>query len=231
MSTVAWPNRISCRHFSVPLKEQIIELRFIRYVLIRIFTCAICSWEHCNGYHATKKSAVAHAANFLVTPEIYECMTPLALIIGVSLKFSFCKRRFTQICHDTYAYFYRTPKGDSKTRFHAGFSHKSSLEIAYNSYSRQVYPITLDVTLIIHEITQFFHPIPISRSKICQITPSRFPLGRPLSYGTISIRKAPDFWRFSIIKVSWMPGNYDFASINLHERPKQSRNRESFYPG
>ena len=39
------------------------------------------------------------------------------------------------------------PKSDAKSRFHAGFSHKSPPEIAYNSCSRQVYPITLDATL------------------------------------------------------------------------------------
>ena len=33
--------------------------------------------------------------------------------------------------------------------------------IAWNSSSRQVYPITLDARLIIHAITQFFLPIPV----------------------------------------------------------------------
>ena len=49
-----------------------------------------------------------------------------------------------------------TPKGDSKSRFHASLSHKSRPEKASNSCSRQVYPITLDARLIIHTITQLF---------------------------------------------------------------------------
>ena len=71
-------------------------------------------------------------------------------------------------------------KGDSKSRFHAGFLHKSRPEIAYNSCSRQVYPITLDATLIIHEITRFFpsnsrfHALKYAESR-----PHAFPLGAP----------------------------------------------------
>ena len=48
------------------------------------------------------------------------------------------------------------PQGALKSRFHAGFLHKSRQEIAWNSCSRQVYPITLDARLIFHEITQLF---------------------------------------------------------------------------
>ena len=68
-------------------------------------------------------------------------------------------------------------KGDWKSRFHADFSHKSRQKITWNSCLRLVYPITLDARLIIHAITQFFIQFPFSRSKICRITPSRFPLG------------------------------------------------------
>ena len=48
------------------------------------------------------------------------------------------------------------PKGTSKSRFHAGFLHKSRQTIAGNSCLRKVYPITLDAKLIFHAITQLF---------------------------------------------------------------------------
>ena len=51
------------------------------------------------------------------------------------------------------------PKRVSKSRFHASFSHKSRPEIAWNSCSRQVYPITLSPRLMYHAITQYFYPI------------------------------------------------------------------------
>ena len=70
------------------------------------------------------------------------------------------------------------PKGASKSRFHAGFLHKSRLEITWNSCSRQIYPITLDVRLIYHVITQFFSfKFQFLCFEICPITPSCFPLG------------------------------------------------------
>ena len=74
------------------------------------------------------------------------------------------------------------PKGDSKSRFHAGFSHKSRPEIAWNSCSRQVYPITLDARLIFHAITQLFSPN--SRFHAMKYVQSRhhaFPLGGPIN--------------------------------------------------
>ena len=46
-------------------------------------------------------------------------------------------------------------KGDYKSCFHAGLLHKSRPEIAWNSCSRQVYPIPLDARLVMHAITQF----------------------------------------------------------------------------
>ena len=75
------------------------------------------------------------------------------------------------------AYIYGAPKGDSKSRFHTGFLHKSRPEIAWNLCSRQVHPITLDARLIYYAITHFFTvQFPFSRSEIRPITPSRFPL-------------------------------------------------------
>ena len=61
------------------------------------------------------------------------------------------------------------PKENSKSRFHAGFSHKSRHENAWNSCSRLVYLITLDARSIFFSIQ-----CPFSCSKICQIKPSRF---------------------------------------------------------
>ena len=67
------------------------------------------------------------------------------------------------------------------------FLHKSRPDIAWNSCSRQVYPITLDARLIIHEITQLF------RFNSCfhalEYVESRhhaFPLGGPAKYATKS---------------------------------------------
>ena len=48
------------------------------------------------------------------------------------------------------------PKGISKSRFHAGFFHKSRPEIAWNSCSRLVNPTTPDIRLVYHAITQCF---------------------------------------------------------------------------
>ena len=77
------------------------------------------------------------------------------------------------------------PKGGLKSRFHAGFSDKLRPEIAWNSCSRQVYPITLDADFSRNHaiiLTQFT----FSRYEICPITPSPFSLGGPLSCpGTI----------------------------------------------
>ena len=72
------------------------------------------------------------------------------------------------------------PKGGSKSRFHAGFSHKSRQEIAWNSCSRQVYPITLNAMLIFHAITPIFTSN--SRFHALKYVQSRhhaFPLGGP----------------------------------------------------
>ena len=74
-------------------------------------------------------------------------------------------------------------KGDYKSCFHAGLLHKSRPEIAYDLCSRQVYPITLDAKLIIHEITQSF-PFN-SRFHALKYVESRhhaFLMGAPLKY-------------------------------------------------
>ena len=73
------------------------------------------------------------------------------------------------------------PKGDSKSRFHAGFLHISCPEIAYNSCSLQVYQIMLDATLITHKIIQFF--LSNSRFHALNYVESRhhaFPFGAPV---------------------------------------------------
>ena len=72
------------------------------------------------------------------------------------------------------------PKGGTKSRFHAGFSHKSRQEIAWNSCLSQVYPITLNAMLIFHAITPIFTSN--SRFRALQYVQSRhhaFPLGGP----------------------------------------------------
>ena len=108
------------------------------------------------------------------------------------------------------------PKGGSKSRFHAGFSHKSRQEIAWNSCSRQVYPITLNAMLIFHAITPIFtsnsrfHALKYVQSHhhafpsggpleewICSITPSRFPLGGP-PYRSRSMKGVSNFTDTSI---------------------------------
>ena len=85
---------------------------------------------------------------------------------------------------------YVPPKGGLKSGFDAGFSHKSHPEIAWNSCSRQVYLITLDARSIIYAITHIFIQFPFSRSEICRITPSRFPLGGPLNLKSPTILSA-----------------------------------------
>ena len=63
----------------------------------------------------------------------------------------------------------------------AAYAHKSRLEIARNSCSRQVYPITLHARLIFHAITQLFSPK--SRFHAMKYVQSRhhaFPLGGPV---------------------------------------------------
>ena len=72
------------------------------------------------------------------------------------------------------------PKGGLESRIHAGFSDKSRPEIARNSCSRQVYPITLDARLIFHAIRQLFSSN--SRFHALKYVESRhhaFPLGGP----------------------------------------------------
>ena len=72
---------------------------------------------------------------------------------------------------------------------HAGFSDKSRPEIAWNSCSRQVYPITLDARLIFHAITQLFSSN--SRFHALKYVESRhhaFPFGGPLIWGNRAIR-------------------------------------------
>ena len=51
---------------------------------------------------------------------------------------------------------FSTPKGDLKSRFHASFSPESRPEIAWNSCSSHIYPITLDPRWMYHAITQLF---------------------------------------------------------------------------
>ena len=83
------------------------------------------------------------------------------------------------------------PKGGLKSRFHSGFSDKWRPDIAWNSCSRQVYPITLDARLIFHAITQLF--LPNSRFHAMKYVQSRhhvFPLGGPFD-GVRSM-----FWDF-----------------------------------
>ena len=49
------------------------------------------------------------------------------------------------------------PQGGSESRFYAGFLRKARPEIAWNSWSRQVYPIMLDARLIYPAIMQFLN--------------------------------------------------------------------------
>ena len=73
------------------------------------------------------------------------------------------------------------PKRGSKCHFHAGFSHKSPPEIALNSCSCQVYPITQDARLIYHTITRLFKiKFPFSRFQYVQWRHHAFPLGVPI---------------------------------------------------
>ena len=75
--------------------------------------------------------------------------------INVQEKLGMTEKEWKHV--DTSAAVYQGPsKGVSKSRFHAGFLHKSRQEIAWNSCSRQVYPIALDARLIFHAITQLF---------------------------------------------------------------------------
>ena len=72
------------------------------------------------------------------------------------------------------------PNGGLKSRFHAGFSDKSRPKIAWNSCSRQVYPITLDARLIFHAITQLFSPNSrLHAMKYVQSRHHAFALGGP----------------------------------------------------
>ena len=107
-----------------------------------------------------------------------------------------------------------SPKGGSKSCFHAFFLHKSCTDIAWNLCSRQVYRITLDTRLMYHAITQFFIQFPFSCSEICPITPSRFPLEGPYKN---SVKR--NVWLFIgiiiVMKWLWMAMN-SCQAINGH---------------
>ena len=113
------------------------------------------------------------------------------------------------------------PQGGLKSRFHAGFSDKSRPEIAWNSCSRQVYPITLDARLIIHAITQLFSPN--SRFHAMKYVQSRhhaFPLGGPLRHN--SIKSLLYGWNHREIayqfSISFPPSDLTWTSFLMFEK-------------
>ena len=101
------------------------------------------------------------------------------------------------------------PNGDSKFRFHAGFSHKSRPEIAWNSCSLQFYPITLNARLIIHATFSIQFPFSCSKSSSFHLwggaktsLDSKQPykllnvwnILRPLAYKVVALKKENNVW-------------------------------------
>ena len=121
-------------------------------------------------------------------------------------------------CHkkSPIVFFHGTPKGGLKCLFHAGILHKSRLEIVWNSCSRQVYPITLDARLTIHEITQFFSSnAHFHALKYFEQRHHAFPLGTPTICTGISIFLVEGFHFLNkqVFKVNILPARIDYATL------------------
>ena len=133
-----------------------------------------------------------------------------------------------KITFKLWSWIWAPPKGYSKSRFHAGFSHKSRPEVAWNSCSRQVNPFTLDARLIYHAITHFSYPIPVfalwnmpnNAITLSLMVPLNFPL-----YTLIYFCLVWYDWLMTFIYCI----SVKFFSILILSTSKIMRNHKNFY--